>query len=514
MSKSNSSATNIVADTALPTAATTKGGATFDPTAAIWSYRDGATSVHLDFAFEEFLVEQTRRGLRATLLWYAENLSPSHLENTHNAIKKFVRLITTASRGKSIERFDADEVLSHREAMKHDMKRVAALFKRWHALGYAGVSSSAVSIFDKLSIKGNKIGEAVLTRDPIKGPFTDIERSGVEDALNQAYAEGTLAEDHYLLTWLFLAIGARPIQFAAMKVRDVQEIAMHDGYIQYVIKVPRAKQRTDLRDQLKDRLLIPQIGKHLIDYAARVREQFSELLDDASDAPLFPDRRASDARRPINPDSGWNAYHKTSGALSSALTHALSKLNLRSERTGEPLRVNPRRFRYTLGTNAARENRGLLVIAELLDHTGIQTAGVYVAAGPEMALRIEKATALQLAPLAQAFKGVLIGSEAEAKRGNDPTSRVMDLRIDRSARPMGSCGQHGFCGFLAPISCYTCANFEPWLDGPHEAVLDHLLAQRDHHSSDARISAVNDRTILAVAEVVQLCRKLNEGDNQ
>jgi len=68
---------------------------------------------------------------------------------------------------------------------------------------------------------------------------------------------------------------------------------------------------------------------------------------------------------------------------------------------------------------------------------------------------------------------------------------------------------HGFCGFLKPVACYTCRSFEPWVDGPHEAVLDHLLAERERLllTTDSRIASINDRTILAVAEVVHRCEQ-------
>jgi hypothetical protein len=75
---------------------------------------------------------------------------------------------------------------------------------------------------------------------------------------------------------------------------------------------------------------------------------------------------------------------------------------------------------------------------------------------------------------------------------------------------MGECGKHGFCGFAAPVACYTCKSFEAWLDGPHEAVLNYLIARREQllQTSDKRMASVNDRTILAVAAVVQRCSEL------
>ena len=62
---------------------------------------------------------------------------------------------------------------------------------------------------------------------------------------------------------------------------------------------------------------------------------------------------------------------------------------------------------------------------------------------------------------------------------------------------------------MAPIACYTCSNFQPWVHGPHEDILDHLLADNariQHLTGDAVISSINNRTILAVTQVVEMCR--------
>jgi hypothetical protein len=202
-------------------------------------------------------------------------------------------------------------------------------------------------------------------------------------------------------------------------------------------------------------------------------------------------------------------YHHTAHSVGKWLIGTLDRLAVPSERTGGAVHITPVRFRRTIGTRAAAEGHGEFVIAELLDHSCTKNVGVYVQATPAIVERIDRAIALRMAPLAQAFAGVLIKDESEATRGADPTSRIVDPRIDRSMKPMGSCGQHGFCGLSAPIACYTCKNFQPWLDGPHEAVLAHLLVKREQllATTDARIASVNDRTILAVAEVTRRCEE-------
>jgi hypothetical protein len=55
----------------------------------------------------------------------------------------------------------------------------------------------------------------------------------------------------------------------------------------------------------------------------------------------------------------------------------------------------------------------VLVVAELLDHSDTQSAGIYVEATPQMLQRIYRAVAFQLAPLARAFAGTLIAKETE-----------------------------------------------------------------------------------------------------
>jgi hypothetical protein len=358
-----------------------------------------------------------------------------------------------------------------------------------------------------MRIAGGLKGQAVLTRCPVNGPFTNIEQEAIQSAVDEAFANGELEEHQYLLTWLLLALGQRPSQYAALKVCDLSQSVSSDGVQSFTLMVPRAKQRNKSRESFTARSLIPQIGLPLWQYAQRVRERFSSQLPDAGQAPMFPEKQLSEHA------TGFE-FHCTTKALSQSFRSALEKLCVFSERTGEPMAITPRRFRRTFGTRLAQEGHGVLQIAELLDHTDTQNVGVYVAATPEIAARIDRAVAMEMAPLAQAFKGILIADESLASRGHNPSSRIRDLRIDRSGKPMGSCGQHSFCGFLAPISCYTCQSFEPWLDGPHEAVLAYLLDRREKGLGNLgdRMVSINDRTILAVAEVIQRCVDIRAED--
>lgn len=490
----------------LPATAKSRDGTLFNPSSDKWVYRDPLVTVSMDF--DRTIGSQApelKLAAKATLLWYAQNKSARHLTNMYFRLAHFI-----AFRANCVDvprEITIIDILNYKASL--DQRRMwyltslAGFLKKWHRLGYPGVKVEVVRLLDSMTLPGNMKGTAVLTMDPHIGPFTDLEIETIQDAIDDAYANGSFKDDEFLLSRLLLALGGRPQQYASLKVCDVRVEATSQGDQAYFIDVPRAKQRGQRsRDECKTRALIPQLGRPLLAYAERVRNSFRGLLNDPNQAPLFPQRESSELARGFE-------YHYTSNSLGLALKAALMRLGVHSARTGDLLNLAPIRFRRTLGTRAAQEGHGELVIAELLDHSDTQNIGVYVAATPQIAQRIDQAIAMSMAPLAQAFKGIVIDDESQATRAGDPTSRIVDLRIDRSARPMGSCGNYSFCGFLAPIACYTCSSFEPWLDGPHEIVLAHLLEKRGEllKTTDERIAAINDRTIYAVAEVVQICEE-------
>lgn len=489
----------------LPALARTRSGVEFDPRADLWSYRDDTTTVNLDFAKLPATASLTASA-KLALLWYAEQLSSGHLINMFMRLAHCLRTLS-ADRDSPLAEVTSTDLINYKasltDATSWYLGSLSGLLQKWHSLGYLGVTDDAVALLRQLRTRGNAKGEAVLTHDPVRGPFTDIELESLQAALDLAYAAGEVDREGYLLAYLFMALGQRPIQYAALKIRDVGVARAKDGTPLYTLRVPRAKQRDRLtRSEFKDRVLVPQIGELLVQHANDIRGAFQGLLpDDPSEAPLFPA-----GRRRANEPAGFE-YHRTTQTLADLLERTLSNLHVRSERTGEPLHITATRFRRTLLTRAAMEGHGELILAELADHTDTQNVGVYIEARPEIVERIDRAIAMHLAPLAQAFEGVLIRDESEATRAGDPSSRICDPRFDPSMKPIASCGKHGFCGFAAPIACYTCANFEPWLDGPHEAVLEFLIGERDRLTSrgDMRIAAINDRTILAVAEVVRQC---------
>jgi len=456
---------------------------------------------------KKFLSDHLYESYREILAFYAKGNSPKYVENFHyHCMHYFVSL-------RGLPLFSVESLISYRALLgKRGEPGLAALrifIRKWSALGYEGIPADAVRLLGKWTLSGGERGIPIRSMCPETGPLTDIEMDAVITAATDAYGDGDLSLYDTAIMMTVIATGRRPIQITALKIGDLLESSG-----KYFLNVPRAKQRTDggWRRTFKQVPLVEDLWLLLKRQASAVYQEFSRRLDVSLEQmrqlPLFPNYAAFDESEDISTQLKRDVLHLRVDALNAILVRVGLMLNVVSERTGEPIRMNAYRFRYTLGTNLGREGKGEYVIAEALDHADTQHTGVYVKNLPEIVERIDKAVAYQLAPIAQAFQGIIIRSEHEATRSGDPTSR-----ISNGAENLGNCGSFGFCSALAPVACYTCRLFQPWLDGPHEGVLDHLQQERDRVldlTGDRKIASVNDRLILAVADLVLRCRKMKE----
>lgn len=383
---------------------------------------------------------------------------------------------------------------------------LASFFRQWRRLSHPGLAPDLLALLDEVKLPGSIKGTAVATRDPVKGPFSDLELRSLQHSLNGAYADDRVSLDVFTACWLYLGLGIRPCQLAALKIGDYfpANAATNQPAL---LRVPRAKQRAQVsRSAYKWRKLGAALIAAVEAQAAAVQAQAAaadklggELQ--TADLPFFPDFSI-----PKSSSAPGFSYHRTSATLAFKLGRQLNGLGVISERTKQPLQINPYRFRYTLGTRAARMGAGALVVAELLDHSDTQNAAVYVKSSAEALERIDRALALSLAPIAQAFAGQLVASESGAERGGEVESRIYNP--EAAEQPLGTCGSYGWCGLWAGVACYTCRQFQPWRDGPHEQVLQWLLHQREQRRSqggERHMVMLHDQTILAVAEVVSRC---------
>lgn len=481
----------------LPDEVNTLDGAVFNPRITPWAARSGAVDLYVNF---DRLNNQLSAALlvayKRVLIWYCENKSIRTVNSLHHRFCEFVGHPGPAP----LQAIELGMVAAYRVNAKHQgWDLIAPFLKRWHAQGYAGLTPDANAFLTKAkSLKRIKAARPVETLCPYYGPFSTIERDAFDAAYTRAFGEGALSEEEYVLLTLLRIFGARPSQFALLKVKDVVRERKAGGLFEYALKIPSVKKGIVSRKQFKVRLLTTDFGQFLYEYAAKIADQLTGKLDDTQDAPLFPAHQVLAKHS----QEGYE-FHRVGSTMSRDIASCEEKIRCVSERTGEQMNVTAVRFRRTLGTALAEEGHPATVIAEALDHASTQHVQCYIGLTNKLNGRINKAMAFHMAPIAQAFSGVLVDREAE-----DPTlPQVRDIRVAGTFEPVGNCGKFGFCKSSAPLACYTCVSFRPFKDAPHEALLDFLLAERERYmaTSGHTLAATEDRTIVAVAEVVQRC---------
>jgi integrase len=378
--------------------------------------------------------------------------------------------------------------------------------------GLPHFSEQVAELIEDLVIPGNPTGVAVRTQDPLKGAFDELEFIALKTKL-RAIGREVLTNMEYALVWLAIALGCNPLAYALLREEDFKPLKEVDTDRIYTrLDVPRIKKGDPLyRSQFHEKNLNDEVGAAvtslvLANRAAREQQPWPE----GCAYPLFP-RFSIDQ---VRADGQYRefAMHLRSEEISPLLQSAIDKLNVISHRTGQPLRVDARRFRRTYATRAVEEGATPLELAVMLDHSDLGTIMVYFETRASQVNRLDAAVALKLAPIADAFMGRIVRSESEAVNGDDPSKRIPwyrrhPERLTEKAGNLGTCGS-GPCSLFAPVSCYTCQRFQPWQDGPHREVLDWLCAERERKQQDKldpQMVKIHDATILAVAAVVSAC---------
>lgn len=481
----------------LPENVATKDGAFFDPRLDVWLLEALVLGRRrFDFLRFSSISGEMRHKLKLGLLWHLQHNSFSHAQNLFQRFTAFY-FEQLSCKNDTCDVLDLADILTYRAKLdattEWKLGALRILMEDMEKLGFGIASADALGYLREATFRGNVKGTSVRTRDREKGAFNDTELLAIQSALNDAYACGEIDLYHFAMTWLFLGYGPRPIQIAALKESDLIVSEGNQSSL-YALRVPRAKQRGEnIRGSFKTRYCSKQIGQLLEEVIGQNRRRREQLGLEGENWPMFMSK--SEGKLPDL------KYHISSLAIGKMVNHVTGRI------TG--LKTNAKRFRITLAQRAVDDGKDKYTVAELLDHSDTQNVGVYYEASPSMVQRLDRHLAMEMAPLAQAFAGVVVKMEAEARRGGDQSSRIYDRSLpDNVADPLGTCGQMSFCGLAVPFACYTCRHFQPWLDGPHEEFMAALIDDRERMVEEdysPKIYAIRDRTILAVAEVIQLC---------
>ncbi|WP_175354357.1 site-specific integrase [Vibrio breoganii] len=494
-------------------------GFEFDYLSSRWTLNRDIT---VDMGFLDSFVRPLRDDIREAFAYFAESNSPKYVNNLVNMIRLYLRET-------GCDDFSDIGFLSFKNKMSKPLQYKVAYVRgfvrqmRFLKLD-KHIDDAVFKLTDQWKISGNDKGVAVLTLDPETGPFSDLEFQAIGLHSAHRYAEGKLRTDEYACLSMFKATGRRAVQIGSIKCKDFEYSSKYTGSQTYSVLIPRAKVRGGkFRSVLVPYGLVNSVAQivelHIKEQTARVEGALGRKMtpEEKGELPLFIDTDVIKEMQQIKPDALLDYLkselpHIKTASLTRKLNSAVKKLKIISERTGEPLKSTSYRFRYTLGTRAAREGAGTLTIARLLDHSDTQNVGVYVANTPEHAIHISKIMNQPLARYASMFAGKLVENEGEANIENAGAARIPCREKDCD---VGSCGSNSFCQDYAPIACYLCPKFRPWADAPHHLILEWLVEERDRlkvdTNGDMQIASINDNAILAVCQVIQLCREHNNG---
>lgn len=479
-------------------------------------------TINLSFleSFNTFLAED----IRETLLYFSENYSAGYVASFTKCLRRYSEISGFN------ELTELGLLKMKRFLSKAGEPQLATLRTFVRQMKYLGlnetIADGVYELFDQWPLSGGVRGIPVLSLDPENGPFSALEFEAIGMRAAQKFAEGKLSVEGYALISLFKATGRRPDQICSLKVKDFSMSSKHIGTPIYVVKIPRIKQGGQFfRSEFRAFGLLNYVGqiveKHISNTVLSIQASLGRKLTllERNELPLFVGRNLYNEllEKPLG--SYLLDYLKTeishlrTQILSSRLVSAVSSLGVISERTGQLIKINPYRFRYTLGTRAAIESAGIVTIAKLLDHSDTQNAGVYVANVPEYAVEISKIMNQPLARYASAFAGRIIKDESEA---NEEVFGATRIPLREKDCDVGSCGSSAFCQDYAPIACYLCTKFRPWVDAPHHLVLQWLMEERksliNSTNKDMTVVSINDRAIVAVCQVIKLCEEEKKND--
>lgn len=487
----------------------TKSGYIFYVNDSEWRL-DGSTVIYFDHL--AVLDDETIKSFRKALCRYAEELSAMHTFNMFNRFNAYMKVI---GEGKMTLQGLTNYRASFDSDNEYKLGALKGFLLAWHEWGFKGIGNEIASYLNELTLKGNPKGKAVKGACPYSGPLTHNELGALIDWASNAFTGGLLNLKEYASFMTLALTGRRFVQVRSLRSHDLIVREDENGN-DYVINCPRAKQRgVGFREQITP-LPINEDLYLVLNNQRNASIQLVELslgvklpLNLKEQIPIFLEESRLSR---INNEKGLQAklvntpdyLHMTSDSAQELLRNVSVKNTACSERTGDFINFTASRFRYTKGTNLARRGISGVALAAALDHTDTQNIGVYVENTEETAKQIDEVMAPILAPLAQAFAGKLISSERDAVRANDPNSRIKNGK----SKNVGNCGTYAFCasGYRA---CYTCSSFQPWLEAPHENVLEEIIAERkrqDEVGVSANVIQSTDRLFLAVQQVIFMCK--------
>lgn len=453
------------------------------------------------------------KGMILTLARMAEEVSPDHVRNCFNYLKKYF-LATPHYTGGEIKDV---EILNLKASLKKEdeykLGTIRALLRNWIEWGYPGLDKKLEVFLNTLRLSGNVKGKAVLHSCPHTGSFTITEQQILLHWAANAFTADLLTLREY--AWFYLCYGTarRPGQLSSLRIKDLK-VNINDGKKEYSIDIPRAKKRGEdggFRKSFRNLTITEDLFLVLFNVVGNVKKEALYRIPllkekDLMELPIFPKLKWPNK---INSVTFFRDHlldkprelHLSSMSVGNLSRNISRKCDAISERTGEYIHFTPSRCRRTRATNLVRHGVTGVQLAFLLDHEDTQNIGVYTGYTPELALRIFAKMEEAMSFLALKFEGRLIAKESEAIRGDDPCSRVHKKGFEH----VGNCGGSPACQ-SGIKTCVVCVRFQPLLHAPWNELLSDLIGELEERHKQGASELVLQSYDLAITHVSAIMR--------
>lgn len=210
-----------------------KEGYEFSLTSYKWKL---SKDVEFNLDWSEQLSPMLKKGFIYTLSYFAENQSPFTTDGYGKRLKSFFNQMPNGE-------ITSVSLINFKSSNDDNVVGVVRTFlKKWHDLGYDGISEEVIRLLNSWTLKGIEKGKPVSSLDPIKGPFSDIEFEAIQEQLPVGFSEKLYNAHDYAQTLISLYTGRRPIQISNLKAGDIFTAQSKEGITLYYLNIPRAKQ--------------------------------------------------------------------------------------------------------------------------------------------------------------------------------------------------------------------------------------------------------------------------------
>jgi integrase len=385
-------------------------------------------------------------------------------------------------------------------------------------------SRALIHGYKDLPKKKRSKNDPVLSLDPEKGPFTQVEQDMLHQWLHEQFCHDKLVPEHYLYVRLLMIYGQRGIQLRMMVFDDF--IKSEKGY---QIRIHWAKQKDDDGAEFRaksetfnlDEDLYNTIQAYKTIVLSRLKQEYPDRADwdkAIKHIPLFRRKliERNVAKSAISPvlvdDLNFEALEDEPKAqfhvVNSSTKNWLRRISHMpgfpiSPRTHQPLNIERvHRFKYTLGTDLSNAGLDEWSMARALMHSNTRTIRKYRQVSAELMALVDKKMSDHLALVVNAFTGTIVKDRAFAKNGYQEERQIEDLAV---------CGADALCHLDLPFSCYACSKFQPLLDADHRVVLERMERRRAQTiATDKTTGVIWDRAILACRKVILDCEVMHE----